>query len=536
MIHHQTALFVASAFLLLPAPELRGQSPTTRSTNNASLAHQAAIPVLTNSGGINPGQSNRRGAELARQYCSACHLFPDPQLLTKREWAHHVLPQMALWLGVEPVNYENEKDGRLLEEAGLFTSSPMLPEQDWFAIWDYYVSNAPSTPLSPPDRPPATTDLKSFRVRKLNFHEGTPMISLVKIDPAQKRLFVGDAFARILAVVDPAGRTLGTAQLSDTPVSLNPQTNGGFITLIGRMFPSDALEGSVMFVPKGAAGSAQTLLEKLRRPTHTAVGDLNADGRMDLVVCQFGHRLGRLSWFEATAHGPYDEHVLLEQPGALRSELRDLNGDGKPDIIVQVAQAREGIYVFYNQGRGQFRMEPIIEQPPTFGSAAFELADFNRDGFPDILLVNGDNGDYPTPHKPYHGLRIYLNDGTNHFKESWFHPLEGAYDARAADFDGDGDLDLAAIAYFPDFQKQPVENFVYLENLGGFRFQPRALREAGAGRWMTMDVGDLDGDGDQDIALGSFTTGPTTIPIPGRVRDHWKTNGAAVLLLENQAR
>ena len=53
---------------------------------------------------------------------------------------------------------------------------------------------------------------------------------------------------------------------------------------------------------------------------------------------------------------------------------------------------------------------------------------------------------------------------------------------------------------------------------------------------MTMDAGDIDGDGDVDIALGSFTAGPTTIPMPPSLRDHWKTNGAAVLLLENLAR
>src|ERR1041384_4496177 len=141
------------------------------------------------------------------------------------------------------------------------------------------------------------------------------MISLVKIDPVQKRLFVGDQFAGILATVDPSGKILGTARVPSTPVSLTEQTNGYFVTLIGNMFPSEALEGSVMFVPKGT-GEVRTLPEKLRRPTHVAVGDLNQDGRPDLVVCQFGNRLGSFSWFEAKIGGAFEEHVLLEQPGA----------------------------------------------------------------------------------------------------------------------------------------------------------------------------------------------------------------------------
>ena len=448
---------------------------------------------------------------------------------------------MAKWLGIEPVDYESEKDGRLLEEAGVFPSAPMISEDDWFTIWNYYVSNAPSTPPAPPSRPKPAVGLEKFRARKLNFNAGAPMISLVKIDAPNKRLFVGDAFAGLLAAVDATGRTLGTAPLRNAPVSLNEQPDGRYITLIGRMFPSETLEGSVVFVPKEAGTSAETWLDKLRRPTHTAVGDLNGDGRPDLVVCQFGNRLGRLSWFEAgprsTSRAPqFEEHVLLNQPGAIRSELVDLNHDGRLDIVVLMAQAREGVFIFYNEGHGRFRMEAAIEQPPTFGFAGFQLVDFNRDGAPDILTANGDNGDNPTPHKPYHGVRIYLNDGSNHFKEAWFYPMEGAYDARAADFDGDGDLDIAAIAYFPDFQKSPVEGFTYLENRGGLKFEPHLIREAEAGRWMTMDVGDLDGDGDSDIVLGSFAVGPTTIPVPAALRDNWKTNGAAVLLLENLRR
>lgn len=465
------------------------------------------------------------GEQLAKSVCVACHLFPEPQLLTKIQWTHHVMPDMAKWVGIEAANFEALPDGEILREAGLFSNPPLVSQKEWFKIWDYYRTEAPEYPLRPAPGPKVESGLKHFRVRKVNFHGGAPMISLVKINTAAKRLYVADAFANVLGTLEPSGQVINRERLPGPAVNVQIIDSGLLVTLIGRMFPSDQTEGSAWLTAENRA-----LVKELRRPTDIRMADLNGDKRPDLLVCEFGNRLGRFSWHENLGLGKYRMHQLLDRPGAIRSEVRDWNGDGKPDILLLTAQAREGLFVFYNEGGGRFRMEPIFEQHPSFGYADFQIVDWDNDGDADILTANGDNGDHPTWGKAYHGVRLYLNDGKNQFKESYFYPLEGAYKVLPADFDLDGDMDLAAISFYPDYSR---ENFVLLDNQGGPHFKAFTVDEARAGRWMVMDAGDLDGDGDIDLALGSFVMGPTTIPTPAKLRDHWQQDGAAILILEN---
>ena len=89
--------------------------------------------------------------------------------------------------------------------------------------------------------------------------------------------------------------------------------------------------------------------------------------------------------------------------------------------------------------------------------------------------------------------------------------MNGCYKAVARDFDGDGDLDIAAISFFADYANHPEEGFVYLENMGDLSFEPYSLPEAQQGRWLTMDAGDIDGDGKTDLLLGNFSLAPMVV-------------------------
>ena len=481
------------------------------------------------------GPSRGEGEKLARGYCQSCHLFPEPALLDKASWTNGALPHMAKWLGLTPPDLERLPNDQIVPDSNVFPPTPLIGPDDWKSIIQYYAANAPDK-LPTPQRQQIQANTSRFRVRPFPYRRAVPMTLMVHIDAAQRRLYIGDAMTHTLEAWDANGARVFGVQFDSGPVGILRDGESLDVTLVGRAFPSDLLKGKVVRLRPGSDDMQMgKVLGDLRRPTHTTRADLNGDGRADYVVSQFGHRKGRLSWFEADATGAFIEHVLLDRPGTIRTETRDMNNDGRPDILALTGQAWEALYLFSNEGGGAFRQSSLIEQHPLFGYSGFEMVDFDRDGDLDLLTANGDNGESAAPPKPYHGLRIYLND-RGRFTERWFFPLHGAYGARARDFDGDGDLDIAAISYFPDYATSPEEGFVYLENRGDFDFQPASIPEHAAGRWITMDAGDLDGDGDEDVVLGSLVLGPPSIPIPPAVRASWTNGAPAVLLLENTTR
>ncbi len=475
-----------------------------------------------------------RGEALASLHCGGCHALPTPDLLDRPTWQNYVLPRMGYQLGIYPHDsvrealFEAGPGEARVRAANIFPATPQLAADEWTAIQAYYLGQAPDT-LPRPDVP-APQPLTQFAVRTPAYRLAPPSTTLVQMAPG-RGLYVGDANSQALYFFDQDLQLQRAARTREGAVSLDATPEAWRITVMGSFSPTDAPSGFVMELPTAEQAAPRVLLPNLQRPVHAAYADLDGDGLQDIVVCEFGKWTGALAWWAAQPDSTYQRRMLRPVAGAIRTEIADLNGDGRPDIVALFGQGDEGIFIYYNEGQGRFRETRALTFPASYGSSFFRLYDYDGDGHLDILYCAGDNADYPPVRKPYHGVYVFRNDGQNRFSPHFFYPVPGAYAVQPADFDGDGDTDLAVIAFFPDFDQQPAQGFLYLENEGENNFSPYTFEGVEAGRWLVMDVGDLDGDGDPDIVLGSLTF--EVVGQPARVQQ-WVQGGLPFVVLENQ--
>jgi hypothetical protein len=471
------------------------------------------------------------GEKLARTHCIACHAFPDPSLLDKETWGKDVLPKMAELMYVDafytPYNPSGPQGDMPATRA---TPGDLFPYAKWEKIVKYYLMNAPGKqPGRDKELPAIETGLKNFTPHYLYDKSAFPLTTLVQFDTSAGRIFFADGGEEKLFVLDSKMKITDSLRVFTGATDINLTKNPATVISMGILKPSDQKLGRLSYTSKGEI--PVVIIDSMQRPVQATYADLNNDAKEDIVISEFGFRQGGLSWFEGDGKGHYKKHLLRAIAGATRTEVNDLNKDGKPDIIALMAQGDEAIFVYYNLGDGKFKEERVLQFPPVYGSNYFQLFDFNKDGFMDILITNGDNADYSIVVKAYHGIRIFLNDGKNHFEEKTFLPVYGAQKAIPADMDNDGDIDLVSIAFFPDYEKLPQESFIYWENTGDNTYKRYTFEGVTDGRWVTMDVGDMDKDGDKDVILGNalFTFGN----VPESLKDKWNKRPLSIVVLEN---
>ena len=221
------------------------------------------------------------------------------------------------------------------------------------------------------------------------------------------------------------------------------------------------------------------------------MGDFDGDGKLDLVETNPTPGNGNLSLLLGNGDGtfqPATNYTVGTTPVAVA--VADLDGDGKPDVIVANRNS-VNISVLLNTGTGT--LKPAVDYPtPTTGTPeSIAIGDFNGDGLPDIAVaISGINAT---------SIAIFINNGNGAFQPYISIPSGFSSSAIihvvAADFDGDGNADLAVT---------DGATLSVLLASGKTAFQSKTyLVGAGAAINGTVVVADLNGDLKPDLVTSS---------------------------------
>lgn len=241
---------------------------------------------------------------------------------------------------------------------------------------------------------------------------------------------------------------------------------------------------------------------------HIVCGDLQGDGYPELVVTRAGSTRNSIHIFRNTTIGTALNLTLVAAPQLLldvghfatRIVLRDLNRDGKPEIIV-TNSFNDVLYIFINQssaGTLSFNATPIklsikIGAADVLTTYEAQVEDLNGDNLPEIIINQFQTND----------LYVLRNQstGTVGFAAPQKISLPGGLNRlTSADFNNDGKLDLVITSTL----NNQVDILLNQTAAGAssFSFAPSISMITSTGPW-GVDVSDIDGDGDPDFSIAN---------------------------------
>lgn len=222
-------------------------------------------------------------------------------------------------------------------------------------------------------------------------------------------------------------------------------------------------------------------------PTALAAADLDLDGRVDLVSCSTND--DTIAWHRNLADSPptFEHHVIASDADAVyHVAIADLDLDARPDVI-SAERGPDRVRWFRNEEiAGEIVWTPSVVRAGVAGALHVLAADFNADARPDVLIASRDDDT----------IRLMLNRPGPTFETIVLTTrADEAACVAAADLDRDGDLDALAVS-------RRDGEVAWFENDGRDTptFTTRIIQAGLTGATWIRAL-DIDGDGDQDLAV-----------------------------------
>jgi hypothetical protein len=238
-------------------------------------------------------------------------------------------------------------------------------------------------------------------------------------------------------------------------------------------------------------------------PYSVAVADVNADGKLDVIVANTSGVGVLLGNGDGTFQTAVSYSSGDRSPDSVA--IADVNGDGKPDLIVGNLYAGNGNYsrgsvdVLLGIGNGTFQAAVTLDSGGVYAYSVV-AADVNGDGRPDLIVTNNCADSTCATG----GVAVILGnrDGTFQLPVSYGTAGQNAESATVRDVNGDGKPDLVVVNQCSGGSCKDGAVAVLLGN-GDGTFRPAISYDSGGRYGTSVAASDVNGDGKPDLLITS---------------------------------